>query len=126
MIARRDRGSATAFVAVGVAAVLLVTGMLMTVLTAHLASNRARAAADLAAVAAAGRMMPAVGGRPCEVAARVAERNGGSLVGCDPGQHGVLVRVEVDVALPGVGPARATARAGLVPGVGSAEAERGP
>lgn len=126
MSGRGEQGSATAFVSVGVAVVLLVTGMFVAVITAHLASNQARAAADLAAVAAAGRVAPGVTGRPCEVARRVAERNGGRLVSCQPGEREVTVRVEVDVALPGAGAAGATARAGLVPAVGSAETERGP
>lgn len=126
MSGRRDQGAATAFAAVSVAVVLLVTGMFVTVSTAHLASNRARAAADLAAVAAAGRIAPGGDGRPCQTARRVVEDNGGRLASCVVAAREVVVRVEVDVALPGVSAAGATARAGLVPAAGSVGTERLP
>ncbi|MBT9257773.1 hypothetical protein KMZ32_10900 [Phycicoccus sp. MAQZ13P-2] len=82
--------------------------------------HRARAAADLGALAAAG---PLVGGGPpdCTAAADVATRNGARLVACGTGEDGsVVVRVSVPLGVvgrPGVpSVVDATARAGPVTG----------
>lgn len=86
--------------------------------------HRARAAADLGALAAAGWL---VGGGPpdCSAAGDVATRNGARLVACGAGEDGsVLVRVSV--ALDAVGwpglptTVDATARAGPEAGGGGA------
>lgn len=117
-----DRGSAAVWV-VSCCVLLTVAATVATVRTlAVLARHRAEAAADLAALAAAGRI-----GRDdaetCPVAARMADRNGARLLSCDvrlasDGRSGqVLVRVELPVRLPLVGPGAvaASARAARLP-----------
>ncbi len=87
------------------------------VASAHVASARASAAADLAALAGAQRAVAAgtggwTGAEPCGLAAEAARRNGGVLVRCVPAPDGsVTVRVRVDAA---VGGATGDARAGPV------------
>lgn len=83
-----------------------------------LATHRARTAADLAALAASARMIEGSAMEAaCGQARQVAQANGGRIVACraGPGTSGT-VETEVHVALPralrGLGPARATARAG--------------
>ncbi|MEJ5867503.1 Rv3654c family TadE-like protein [Pseudokineococcus sp. 5B2Z-1] len=113
---RGDRGAGSVLV-LG----LLLVGVVLCTAAAALgqavvARHRAAAAADLAALAGAdvslGRAVPA--GGPCDAAARVAARGGARLVGCTTGGLEVVVVVAVDVpgALGGLGPARASARAG--------------
>ncbi|GAA2035106.1 hypothetical protein GCM10009756_29630 [Pseudokineococcus marinus] len=100
---------------------LLLVGVLLCTAAAALgqavvARHRAAAAADLAALAGAdvtlGRAVSA--GGPCDAAAHVAVRGGARLVDCTAGELEVVVVVAVDVpgALGGLGPARASARAG--------------
>ncbi|MGO1055676.1 Rv3654c family TadE-like protein [Crossiella sp. CA198] len=107
-----DRGFATGL------AVLVIAGLLAaTVVLAHLgavvaAGRRAAAAADLAALAAAGRLVEA--GQGCAAAGRVAGEMGGRLAECLVDGWAVTVRVRV--GLPGVlavfGATSARARAG--------------
>ncbi|TKJ31952.1 Rv3654c family TadE-like protein [Blastococcus sp. CCUG 61487] len=108
---RDERGSATVWV-LALAGVLAAVGLALVVLAgAVVARHRAGAAADLAALAAAGR---AVRGDedPCATAARIAAANGARLEECalEPGAA-VLVQVGVPVELGPVGERRATARA---------------
>jgi len=111
-VADGDRGSGTVLL-VGVVAVAVALLAAMALLVgAERARAGAQAAADLAALAAAARLVDgAAAGGPCAVAAAVATRNGARLVACRPGDGGV---VTVTAARPaaGVGTARATARAG--------------
>nr|WP_298988539.1 Rv3654c family TadE-like protein [uncultured Pseudokineococcus sp.] len=113
---RGDRGAGSVLV-LG----LLLVGVLLCTAAAALgqavvAHHRAAAAADLAALAGAdvtlGRAVSA--GGPCDAAASVAARGGARLVDCTAGELEVVVVVAVDVpgALGGLGPARASARAG--------------
>ena len=106
-----ERGSATVWVIAlsGVLAVLAAAVVLMGAAT--VARHRAGTAADLAALAAAGR---AVLGEPdaCGSAARVARANGAALVSCSVDDAAVAeVRVDVPVHLGGLGVHVASARA---------------
>lgn len=108
-----DRGSGTVLV-LCVAALLAATGAVLAVLgAAAVARHRAASAADLAALAAADR---APEGEPaaCAAAAGTARAVGAEVVSC--GLEGdvatVVVAVRAGGALRGLGPARATARAG--------------
>lgn len=98
-----ERGSATVIGLglIGVIASLLVAGLLIGAVA--LAGQQARTAADLAALAAAGRLAEgAPPGQACSTAAEVAERNQGRLVTCDLVDGGdpagrVIPTVEVEV-----------------------------
>ena len=111
-----ERGSATVWV-VALSAVLAVVGAAMVLLgAAAVARHRAGTAADLAALAAAGR---AAWGEPggCELAAEVARANSATLVACSVDARAVVeVRVRVPVRLGrlGVLSASGSARAGPV------------
>jgi secretion/DNA translocation related TadE-like protein len=119
-----DAGSATVWVLGGV---LLVVGVLTATLVrdaAVLARHRAESAADLAALAAAGRI--GTSGPPCAAAETLAGRNRARLVECTvrlaaDGRSGtVVVRVSEAVTLPVVGgrEVTASARAGRLPASG--------
>lgn len=121
MSRRTERGSATVL-AVGAVGVLLLCllGGLCVVAAVH-AAHRARAAADLAALAAASSVNAAASGEAaCARARQVAAANGAVLRSCR-GEAGGGVVVEVTVAarlpVPSIasGPARARARAGVLP-----------
>ena len=114
----RDRGSGTVLMA-GVLGLLvsLVVGVLA-VVSAVVASHRAQAAADLAALAAASVL---VRGEPwaaaCSAASTVAGSNGGVVARCDPGADlSVQVVVEVPSSVARVGVATARSRAGPAQG----------
>ena len=111
-----DRGSATVWV-LALAAVLAACGAAVVLVgAAVVARHRATTAADLAAVAAAGRAV--VGDEdPCATAARVAVANHAVVESCQvrPGAlTEVRVRVTVRLGPMGSGAARARARAGRV------------
>jgi secretion/DNA translocation related TadE-like protein len=84
--------------------------------------HRAAAAADLAALAAAGHAVHGTG-PACDRARRIAEQMGGRLALCRLAAWDALVEVQVEVGttLPGIGPAIGRARAGPAP-AGVAEA----
>jgi len=111
-----DRGSATvlALGVVMVVLVLTVSGLLLA--SAVMASHRARAAADLAALAAAGVLMR---GEPptaaCDAAAFVAVANHGWVQSCVTAGAEVRLSVGVPAAFSGVGVATARSRAGPRP-----------
>lgn len=116
-----QRGSASIWV-LACSVLLLVMGVAVSVRTAAVfARHRAEAAADLAALAAAGQIGYA--SDICVVAAPVAESNGGRLVSCraslDIGARSgtVDVVVSVPIELAGVGQEQVTAsaRAGRMP-----------
>jgi secretion/DNA translocation related TadE-like protein len=118
---RSERGSASIWV-LTCAVIVLLVGVLATLRSgAVLARHRAESAADLAALAAAGRIGLDPDG--CAVARSVAAANGASLTRCrlvlDPeGRSGTVdVTITLSVHLPGVGTQRvlATARAGRLP-----------
>lgn len=123
---RRDTGSASIWV-LAAALLLAVVGTAGTLRgLAVLARHRAEAAADLAALAAAGRI--GLGSDYCARAADIAARNGARIASCrvDLGADGrsgsVRVVVETALRLPVVGERRVTAsaRAGREPVAGSA------
>ena len=112
-----DRGSATVWVLAlsGVLAVLATAVVLVG--GATVARHRANTAADLAALAAAGRAVLDQPGA-CELAAEVAGANAATLDSCSVDASSVVeVRVKVPVRLGrlGVWSAEARARAGPVP-----------
>jgi secretion/DNA translocation related TadE-like protein len=123
-----DRGSATVWV-IALSAVLAVVGTAVVLVgAATVARHRAEAAADLAALAAAGRV---AGGEPdaCGLAAEVARANAARLASCAVGADAVVeLRVSVPVRLGrlGVWAASARARAGPVPVGWPASAYRPP
>jgi secretion/DNA translocation related TadE-like protein len=112
----RDRGSATVWVLVLAAVLGLVAAASVLVGVAVVARHRAASAADLAALAAAGR---AVTGDPsaCATAADVARANAAELTACHVGP-GAIVEVEVAIAVrlggAGVHTAVGRSRAGPV------------
>ena len=108
-----ERGSAT-LVAVAMMAVLMAITLGGTVFgSAVVARHRAQSAADLAALAAAGRIGSG-SQSACALATAVAAANGSAVTGCTADELDVIVTVEVPVALGrlGTGTARAVARAG--------------
>lgn len=121
-----ERASATVLVAGAVAAVVLVLAGALTVVSAVLGAHRARAAADLAALAAA---VPLASGgvADCGAAAQVAVANGAALTGCAADGAGVTVRVAVALPVGGGAawwglPASTEARARAGPDAGGAPA----
>ncbi len=123
-----ERGSATVLVLAGVGvAVMLLTGGLA-LGSAVTASHRARAAADLGALAAAQAIQRgAASAAACSLAASVMERNGGRSHRCEVAADGSVTTTALTTpsyGLPGTraGTTTATARAGPVP----ATARAGP
>ncbi|TFV48548.1 Rv3654c family TadE-like protein [Blastococcus sp. TF02A_35] len=114
---RGERGAATVWVLALSAVVVLVGAAAVLAGVATVARHRAGAAADLAALAGAGRAV--VGDAdPCAAAGRIAEDNGAALAGCrvEPGSVVVVeVRVTVGLGRLGVHEALGRARAGPVP-----------
>jgi len=110
-----DRGSATVWAAGGIAAVMIVTVWLVWFTAAVVTRHRAESAADLAALAAAGKAL-AGERRACDEARWVTGRMGVELLSCRLSGWDALV--EVAASGPGVlsrfRPAVARARAGPV------------
>jgi secretion/DNA translocation related TadE-like protein len=125
-----DRGSASIWVLVCSAVVLLVGVAASLRTTAVLARHRAESAADFAALAAAGRI--GVAADSCTVARSIAAANGALLVRCRTilaadGRNGTVdVTISVTVHLAGLTAQRvvATARAGRLPA--STESDMAP
>ena len=118
-----ERGSATVVMLGVIASVLMLTISGLLLASAVLASHRARAAADLAALAAAGVLMR---GGPtlsaCESAAHVAALNHGRVQQCVVSGPEVRLRVAVVAGVKGVGVASARSRAGPGPSGGQGRA----
>ena len=108
-----ERGSATVVMLGVIAAVVMLTISGLLLASAVLASHRARAAADLAALAAAGVLMR---GEPasaaCESAAQVAGANHGWVRQCIASGTEVRLSVAVPAGVKGLGVAMARSRAG--------------
>ncbi|WP_327655799.1 Rv3654c family TadE-like protein [Streptomyces sp. NBC_00483] len=81
MTGRGDRGSATVWVAMAMAAVGVVFGAVLAMGQAVEARHRAGSAADLAALAAADRWMDGRA-KACALAVRVARAQGADVVRC--------------------------------------------
>ncbi|MCW0214341.1 MAG: flp pilus-assembly TadE/G-like family protein [Pseudonocardia sp.] len=116
MIPRDDRGSATVFAAFASLAILLVLAAGVDVGGAVLARHRAEAAADLAALGAAGRSIDGTD-TACALARDLAERARAVLDRCelDGWEAVVQVRVHRSWTLLAPGEAVGRARAGPVP-----------
>jgi secretion/DNA translocation related TadE-like protein len=114
--ARDDRGSATVWV-LALSGVLLSFGAAAVLVgTAVAARHRAEAAADLAALAAAGSAVSGTAD-PCVAASSIASANGAVLESCTVNPGAVVeirVGVRVTMAPLGVRWAHADARAGPV------------
>jgi secretion/DNA translocation related TadE-like protein len=110
-----DRGSASVLAAAMTAVLVMITVAGIYVGAAVIARHRAQAAADLAALAAAGRL--AAGGEAaCTQAVSIATAMRTAIADCTVDELDVTVTAEVSVELGrfGVGTARAAARAGPV------------
>lgn len=102
----------------GIGVVLICLFGALALLSAVQASHRARASADLSALAGAQALVDAVAGHsPCDVAAKVAAENQTTLAACIVEGDDLTVSVAAQPGWPGLHPARARARAG--PGDGS-------
>jgi secretion/DNA translocation related TadE-like protein len=95
------------------ALIVAVVGAAMVVGSAVIARHRAQSAADLAALAAAGRLA-AGQNTACGWAVSVADQMNARVTACAVESLDVVVSVDVDAALGrwGLGTARAAARAG--------------
>jgi secretion/DNA translocation related TadE-like protein len=114
-----ERGSATVVMLGMVAAVLMLTVSGLLLASAVLASHRARAAADLAALAAAGLLIRgAPAGAACESAAQVAALNHARVDQCLASGTEVRIVVAVTAGVKGLGVATARSRAGPGPSSG--------
>lgn len=124
---RLDRGSATVLVVMSIGVVLICLTGALALLSAVQASHRARAAADLAALAGAQVLVAADPRPPCAVASGVAAGNGAALVACSVIGDDITVSVTTSASWPGLGHATARARAGpdTRPGEAARRAGRG-
>ncbi|OYN98708.1 Rv3654c family TadE-like protein [Enemella evansiae] len=110
----RERGAATLAVAGALLLLLVLTGAGSVIAGYLVAAQRARGAADLAAVSAAARH--AAGAPGCPTAQRLAAAQGASVLRCtETGDTidfvvSVEVAIPVDAPVPGL-PTRATGRA---------------
>lgn len=116
-----DRGSSTVLAIGVVAGLATVLIMALALVAALVAGQQARTAADLAALAAAGRLVEGAGEpAACAVAAQVAEANNAALESCTTRPAGTApwpeVLVRTSRAVAGTGwTATARAAAGAVP-----------
>jgi secretion/DNA translocation related TadE-like protein len=109
----RDEGIATVWAAAGAAVIMAALLLGLHLGAAVAARHRAEAAADLAALAAAGQAVHGVR-TACRQAEVIAREMGGEITRCLLSEWDALVEVHVPVplALPGTGPAVGRARAG--------------
>ncbi|MER3388415.1 MAG: hypothetical protein RJQ01_00125 [Microcella sp.] len=92
-----DRGAGTPLV-VGVLAAVVIAGLtLVGAASAVVGAQRAGAAADAAALAAADVMLGWISGDPCATAERVARAHGAELAACRPQGFSMVVTVRVPV-----------------------------
>ncbi|MGE2717583.1 Rv3654c family TadE-like protein [Mycolicibacterium litorale] len=110
-----ERGAATLAAVAALAVLIAVTGALAHVGSAVIARHRAQAAADLAALAAAGRIASGAESA-CVQATLVAQAMDTSLTHCAVDGLEVVVHVDAAVGLGAwrFGPAQAAARGGPV------------
>lgn len=104
-----DRGSASVLMVGAISAVVVLGSGALVIAGAAEASNRARAAADLGALAGAQAQLSPLAGSPCGEADRVARINGARTIACTTDGPNVVLRVAVPT---GLGQAVAVARAG--------------
>jgi len=108
-VQRNEEGAASVLALGLVGGVLAVTAAIIPVAGAFVASQRAANAADAAVLAAADVVSGAIAGVPCELAGRVAARNGAALTRCAIDGPAASVTVVVGAAGFSID---ATARAG--------------
>ena len=108
-----ERGSVTVVMLAVIATVLVLTVSGLLLASAVLASHRARSAADLAALAAAGMLIRGETGiAACESAAGVAAANHGLVRRCIVSGQEVRLTVAVAAGVERLGVAEARSRAG--------------
>lgn len=114
---RDESGSATVFAAIAVLALVSVAVLVLHFGTVVAARHRAQAAADLAALAAAGALDGGVESA-CAAATSIANRNEAIVRECvvDGWDTTVVVTADVDLGVVGDRTVRATARAGRADG----------
>lgn len=117
---RGDDGVASVWAATAAAVVLLTAGLCVDVAGAVRARHVAAAAADLSALAAAGRSVQGPG-PACALAADIAARNGAQITGCRLDGWDALVETRTSWSglLPVHAAATARARAGPAPADGT-------
>ncbi|MGO2111030.1 MAG: Rv3654c family TadE-like protein [Pseudoclavibacter sp.] len=108
----RDRGSGSVLAVALIAASLAFAIALVQVLGAFAAHQRAQAAADAAALAAADTISGRAPGDPCENATNLADAHAASVHDCEVDGSEATVTIEVDAGWISV---FATARAGPAP-----------
>ena len=107
-----ELGSATVVALAVIAVVMMLT-------VSGLASHRARAAADLAALAAAGALIQGgSAGVACQRAVKIAEANHAHLLSCVAVGSEARLTISVSVGAAGLGVATARSRAGPDPAGG--------
>ncbi len=107
---RRDRGAGTVLAVTITGAILTVALAGLVLGSAVVASHQARLAADLAALAGAGRAQTGAGAaQACTEAGRVAGLNHATLMSCSVDGSDVLLVVSVDASLTGQAIARSRA-----------------
>lgn len=113
----REEGAGTTLMAGVAMAALLLLSVVVLFAQASVAASRAATAADLSALAAADAARGLRDGEPCVLAAEVALRHGARLTGCiSEGDAGHIVRVATEVdSVPALPPASGQARAGPPP-----------
>lgn len=111
-----EEGSGTVLALTIIAALLVLTVVIVGLIGVVSANRRASAAADLSALAAADVYRGLTEGDPCAVAANLAERHGAHLESCTFPDRPETVEVTVAVPVAGpmgmLGSARVRARAG--------------
>lgn len=115
----RESGAGTTLMAGVAMAALLLISVVVLFAQASVAASRAATAADLSALAAADAARGLRDGSPCAVAAEVAVRHDARLTGCSiEGKSGHTVQVSTEVdSIPALPPATGRARAGPPPTV---------
>jgi len=114
-----ELGSATVVVLAVIAVVMMLTVSGLLLASAVLASHRARAAADLAALAAAGALIQGgSAGVACQRAVKIAEANHAHLLSCVAVGSEARLTISVSVGAAGLGVATARSRAGPDPAGG--------
>lgn len=117
----REAGSATVATLGGIGVLVMLLGAALALASAAGAAHRARAAADLGALAAASSVQTTGdAGMACVLGADIVARNAARQVSCAIAADGsvtVVAQSQVGLVLPGTSPARAqiTARAGPAP-----------
>lgn len=113
---RGQQGSGTVLTVILVAAVVILLPAVLSLMTAYQAKQRARAAADLGAIAAVSSFLAGQdAGQACARAGAIVLANGSQLAGCvitPAGRATISTRVPVNLPIVGTKVAADTAHAG--------------